>query len=123
MREVVAGVQPFKLHLVGVGVFPNQRRPSVIWVGIQDKVSLVTMAARLSEGLNRLGFNRERPTFSAHVTLARIKARPPSVLGRLFDDHASTEFQIFNVRAVELMQSELEASGQRYTVLESVTLL
>jgi len=44
------GFQPFSARLEGVGVFPNLRRPRVVWAGISDGVSQLVEVWRLREG-------------------------------------------------------------------------
>ena len=68
-----ASFQPFSARLEGVGVFPNLRRPRVVWAGISDGVSqLAEVWKDVDTKLSGLGFERERRGFSpASRTLAR----------------------------------------------------
>src|SRR4030042_2227596 len=34
--DVCFGFEPFEIALKGLGVFPNTRRPRVLWLGVED---------------------------------------------------------------------------------------
>ena len=36
LAEACAGVRPFRLRAKGIGFFPNERQPRVIWAGFED---------------------------------------------------------------------------------------
>ncbi|MBV9851975.1 MAG: RNA 2',3'-cyclic phosphodiesterase [Armatimonadetes bacterium] len=82
--ELVAAALPvaardtlLEIRLRGIGVFPNARRPNVLWVGVQDNDTLKELAAQLDGALADLGFRRETRAYVPHVTLARIRAAHP----------------------------------------------
>jgi len=104
----------FRLHLNGVGAFPNRKRPRVVWVGLDGDVAVLqTMQAELEEQIMQLGWSREKRPFSPHVTLGRVKdAKKVQAL----DWHVALERLVFEVTAVQLVQSDLRPSGAVYTV-------
>lgn len=119
---VAARFSRFTLRLVGLGAFPPERRPSVVWVGIHDAEPLCRLATELDAAMQPLGFSPEDRPFQPHLTLARVKARPPKELAGLLRDHAATNFGIAEITAVEFLQSELLPAGPRYTILQSAAL-
>jgi 2'-5' RNA ligase len=76
----------------------------------------------LEKSLEPLGFAREGRAFHPHVTLARIRSRPPAELGALLREQAAREFGSVTIDAVELIQSELGPRGSRYTTLATARL-
>ena len=116
------GVEPFTMELQGIGAFPNAARPSVIWAGLTGADPLETIVASLSAELEELGIEPERRPWSAHLTLARVKFRPPRELAELFEKHRDTVLGRVPVRSIELIKSELTPQGPVYTDLASVTL-
>ena len=122
VQSASVGKSPFKLRLHGLGAFPHLGRPSVVWAGLENAETLALMAETLEEKLKPLGFAPERREFQPHLTLARIKAKPPEELKALVAQHESTEFGDATVRSVEFIQSELQPDGPRYTVLTSAAL-
>lgn len=122
IRESTASESPFTVNLRGLGAFPNKRRPSVVWAGIENGEVLAGIAERLETTVEPLGFARETRPYNPHLTLARIRNRPPPGLEELFEQHAATEFGTVNVDAVKLYQSVLSPTGARYKVVGEVRL-
>jgi 2'-5' RNA ligase len=124
--EVVASVATvvpeFDFHLRGLGAFPSERRPSVVWVGVADGDACASLVETLEATLGEAGFPLETRPFQPHVTLARVKARPPECLAGLLSRFADTDFGCFPVSSIELIASELTPNGPIYTTLEEFKL-
>jgi 2'-5' RNA ligase len=69
-EECGSAWRSFDLLVQGLGCFPDDRRPRVIWAGAADESGSL---ARISEDLERVartaGFPPEQRPFSAHLTL------------------------------------------------------
>ncbi len=116
--SAAVGRQPaFSMQLEGLGVFPHVRRPSVIWVGTRGGEPLVEIAVSLERLLEPLGFSKERRAFHPHITVARIRSKPPDELATMLDAEQATDFGSTDIASIELYQSELSSDGARYTVL------
>ena len=124
ISDAVEPHSAFDLKLCGVGVFPNERRPSVVWAGVDAESAqpLVAINNRLQPLLEDLGFAAESRPFQPHLTLARIKARPPGALRDFLDRYDSGDFGTMKVKSVDLMMSQLLPAGPQYSVLASFTL-
>jgi 2'-5' RNA ligase len=119
ISEAVNGEQAFEGHVVGLGAFPRIQRPSVIWAGLKDGEPLIRIAESLEIILSEMGFHAEQKPFHPHLTLARIKSKPPAELAELLNENPATDFGVVSLSSVELFQSELQPTGPRYTVLAS----
>jgi 2'-5' RNA ligase len=110
---------PCQFTITGIGAFPHAERPNVVWAGLEGKGAemMAALAADLETGLEPVGFPRENRPFVPHLTLARVKARPPESLRKLLSDHAKTEFGTATIDEVELIRSEPGPDGSRYSVL------
>ena len=76
--EVAARHAPFDVSLVGVGAFPDARRPRVVWVGLGEGAGAAAAIAKdIDDAVVALGFPREERPWSAHITLGRFRDRPP----------------------------------------------
>ncbi len=76
VERAADGMQPLKPAAKGIGVFPNLRRPNVIWIGLGGELRpLSEFHARLETGLRALGFPPEKRIFSPHLTIGRFKKR------------------------------------------------
>lgn len=108
--------------IAGVGAFPNSSRPRVIWAGITPVDPLRSLANELSDPLSDLGFPKEERRYTPHLTLARVKGRPPAELLDLIREFRETFFGEFHADRVVYYQSELNAKGPRYTPLANCEL-
>ena len=122
VEEAVGEKRAFEMSLVGLGAFPHVRRPSVVWVGASDAQTLVEIAASLQCRLEPLGFKPERRKFAPHITLARVRSKPPGELAVLLEAEQSTDFGSVPVMSIQLFQSELRPDGPRYTVVSTIEL-
>ncbi len=122
-RRVGLASPPLSLKYKGVGCFPNQRTPKVIWVGLEDLTGLLSVLQNEIETvLIPLGFEREEKTFHAHVTLGRVKSNV-GLQGLLRSMESITfESQPVVIQEISLIKSELRCSGSVYTTLETFPL-
>jgi len=111
-----------ELSIAGLGVFPHAQRPNVVWAGLEGADTLASLTADLEAGLEPHGYPRESRPFLPHLTLARVKARPPDSLRALLSRHAKTPFGQAKIEHVEFIRSEPGPDGSRYTVLASAPL-
>jgi 2'-5' RNA ligase len=123
VSEVVAGqatgARPFNLEAKGLGVFPDTRRPRVLWLGIGGEVErLIAMQKAIDQKLEACGFPKGKRPFRAHLTLARIKS--PQGLSGIEDvltEKGSESAGKFTATGLTLFKSELTPKGARYTTL------
>ncbi len=111
---------PVDARIHGLGFFPNERHPRVLWAGVSASPNLVELAEAVAARLEKLGIAGEGREFKPHLTLARFKnedglPRLREELGKLepfeFGALSSNEFHLF--------RSELLPRGARYTRLET----
>ena len=124
MARAAHGVSPVVVTLRGTGVFPNPRRISVVWVGIDGADPLARIAANLERECEGLGFRPERRRWEPHVTVARV--RGPRNLDRVraaVDAFASEAFGRATVDRVRLKRSVLKPEGPEYSTVAEVPLV
>jgi len=127
LEEAVRGIHPFRLALGGLGVFPNERRVQVVWVGLTGDIERLShLQRRVESGLVALGFATESRPFTPHLTLARLRDRAtPDERQRLGQLVASADIPTghgIEVNAVHLMRSQLTSEGAVYSRISSTTL-
>lgn len=114
LDRTVAGHEPFSLRLDKVGCFPNERRPRVVWVGVQGDTDKAEALRRdIDEMLAPMGWEPEGRPFRAHLTLGRVKDRGAELdlpWGQRVAPATST------VDAVRFFESQLKPTGSIYTV-------
>ncbi len=122
MIQSVADTNAFDMPLHGVGAFPKPARPSVVWAGATDDQPLHGIVESLSNWLATLDITPDPKPWKNHVTLARVKSKPPVSLFDWFDRHRLTPFGVVRVSAIDLMASELHPTGAVHTLCHSVAL-
>jgi 2'-5' RNA ligase len=124
LAVAIGPIAPFAFELVGVGAFPRESDPRVVWVGVrQGRAEFEALAARVREAVREAVGRSERKAFFPHVTLFRV--RRPEQLARaraLLEGHGSAEFGGGIVTAVELKASRLERAGAVHSVVASLSL-
>ncbi len=120
VKRAASGFSPFEMTLSGVGAFPNERRPSVVWMGVTPANVLKALAAKIEKNLTDAGIAHDTKPFKAHVTIARC--RDGFMPGDLFEEHRRTGFCRFECSEVLVMKSVLSPGGAKHTVLARVPL-
>jgi 2'-5' RNA ligase len=124
---VVSVIAPFDWTLQGLGCFPNQRNPNVLWVGVHEPTGVLQrLQVSVSKALQSIGFAPDSRPFAPHLTLARVPrdAAPYErhALGVWFDAQPPPTPRTARVMTIHLMQSELLRTGARYTEIAEFTL-
>jgi len=111
--------KPVEMNFRGLGYFPNERRPRVLWAGIEASENLAEMAAQVEAALEPLGVERENRPFVPHLTLGRFKgSKRLDLLQKEIAALPSTEFGRIVTSEFFLFQSKLSPKGAEYTKLE-----
>jgi len=124
----VAGVGAFPLVVAGFGVFPNGRRPRVVWLGVRDRAApLTSLQRRVEDELLRRGVIASREDFTPHLTLARVRGDAEqaacAALGAAVARLSGAEQARLTVTGISLVQSALTPRGSTYTALRTVPLV
>ncbi len=115
---------PFALKPGRAGFFPNERRPRVIWIGIQGELDKAFwLGERVDAYLAEMGYDPEENR-KYHLTLGRIRSERNTfqLVSLLQKLSFEADFPWFQVKEIHLMQSELSSKGPTYTVLETIPL-
>lgn len=117
LRKVATPSQ-IALEFRGMGFFPNDRRPTVVWAGIQASPELAALAERIDQSLAASGIPRETRPFAPHLTLARFKEPGISQpLRALLAKRRDLSFGNQIASEFHLMESKTKSTGAEYTTL------
>ena len=127
MEAAVQGISPFCLEVSKLGAFPNLRQVQVIWVGVSGETDrLRELQQHLDSELEPLGFSPEKRGFTAHLTLARLRHQAPTderqKLGQVISAAEFRSAHLIEVKAINLMKSQLTREGAIYSRTGSVSL-
>ncbi len=127
MGLAARGSSPFWVHLAGLGMFPNQKRPRVLWAGMGgDLDELVALQEKVDAAMSELNFPREGRPFSPHLTLGRVRNGISGEVRRRIGAAVACATQEASdpwlVDTLHLERSNLTAKGAIYTSLVSAPL-
>ncbi len=114
---------PVALKFHGLGFFPNERRPRVLWVGMDAPQSLIGLVAAVEAVLAGAGFARGEREFRPHLTLARSTSATASPqLREAIATLPARQFGMMDASTFHLVESRIKSAGPEYTTLESFPL-
>lgn len=125
LLKACEGVSSFELKAKGLGCFPNLRSPRVIWVGVTGDVAPLIELQQSLDSAFKSWAEPEGREFKPHLTLARVKEihrRDGQAHREFIEKRGDCEFGSWNVRQIDLMQSNLGPEGATYSVLASARL-
>lgn len=114
MRLVKMGV--FEAEVKGVGVFPDLRRPRVVWAGVgEGAVEMSAIAKSVIVALDGIGKPEERD-FQPHLTIGRVRSpRSLNQLASFVSKNSQREFGRTSIKSLKLKSSILTPRGPVYS--------
>ncbi len=130
LNSPVRQVSPFSLQLSGLGMFPNARRPRVLWAGIEGQQDSLSNLQQCVEGvLVQMNHPTERQTFSPHLTLGRVRdGISPGARRRIIQAMSAASpasmvvSEPWTVEQVHLFRTTFTPQGSIYTSMGAVPL-
>jgi len=124
VADMTKGFGTIKIGFSGLGVFPDERHPRVVWVGLSEGEEKVKeLADRIEDELAKQGYKSEEREFSAHLTIGRIKEKiDVAPLEKLIKDNERKSFGSFVASHVSLMKSTLMRTGPIYEEVKQLIL-
>lgn len=125
LGAITASHSSFDLRLDGWGCFPNERRPSVIWLGVgEDLAALNALQSRVELAARNAGFEAERRAFSPHLTIGRVQRNADNPTRRQLGQSLQAPDQVaadvtFTVNRIAHIRSVLKPTGAVYTPLST----
>ncbi len=105
--------QPFELRVAGTGRF-EQRSSGALWAGVEPRVPVAALAAKVERACLAVGLPAERRAFHPHITLARWKGRRGHEVARFLERTRGLSSDPFEVRDFILFESRLSRHGAHY---------
>ncbi len=118
-QRVAQQTPDFRVFPATGGIFPNEKQPCVLWVGVRPQPELTRLAEALDCAMARHGFAADRRRFTPHITVARRKS------GNACQIPVSERmFQPFQVDRFHLMQTlppeaRAKVPNLRYNIVQT----
>jgi len=103
----------FNLTLKGLGFFPHQRRPRILWLGVAPEVELQKIQQQLGGGLTQLGVETDQRPYRPHLTIGRFRKTPAHTDSLC--PFLSQKCSSLNIDRMVLYTSELTPRGAVHT--------
>lgn len=108
----------FSLEIRGVGFFPSESRPRVLWAGVGlGGERLLSIANELDESFIRIGFTPDVKPFVGHVTLGRFSVGGGGGVCSICEEFQDLVFGQFFINEISLMKSESSQNALSYEKL------
>jgi len=72
--QQIISPESVSLRFRGVGFFPDDTRPRVMWSGVEASPNIFDLASAIEKSLQSLGFEPETRRYVPHVTVARLNS-------------------------------------------------
>lgn len=120
MRHIATRHAAFQFDVASFGCFPDIQSPRTLWIDLREpNGTLLRLQSDLEDGLEGLGFSRERRKFHPHLTIGRVKRH---VRRNELSDLAQhlRQVKVGNIGTVQvseiaLMRSDLHPTGAVYS--------
>jgi len=123
VKNAVKDSSVMTLKMGHLGIFPNEKRPRILWLGIEGDVrEFMSMSKNCELELTKLGFEKDAREKIPHITVGRIRSsKKQKGLVNIIKDIPIKSVK-FKTDTLKLMRSELNQNGAIYTNLHSVKL-
>jgi 2'-5' RNA ligase len=120
----VHSTEPVDVQFHGLGFFPNECRPRVLWCGMEASPNLAELATAVERALVPLGIPAESRDFVPHLTLARFNSEGGArvdldALVRAAGGLKSYDFGRTRETVFHLIESVLKPEGAEYKRVET----
>jgi 2'-5' RNA ligase len=128
LELIAENAAPFSFVAEGIGVFPNPRRPRVLWVGVNEPSSepLTVLHGAVNEAMENLGFEPETRPYHPHLTIGRVRRRASGrdvrAIGEVMTHVEVDRLAEVPVEEIVLFQSILKPTGAEYHRLATLPL-
>ncbi|MBT4482380.1 MAG: RNA 2',3'-cyclic phosphodiesterase [Candidatus Latescibacteria bacterium] len=121
VSQVTSGFSSFMLELSGIGFFPSERKPRVLWIGSDEGGhTLLDAYQNLETCLETEGFDRDSKPFSPHLTIGRVRKNWKLVVPDKIPDFDPVAFE---VSGFTVIKSTLTLRGPVYEKLYESNLI
>ena len=122
LKEAALKNSPFLINLNEISYdVEGEKIPRLIWAKGEESENLSFLKKELDGFLNKnFGFFPERKVFLPHITLGRVKQWQWNRIEPEERPEIKENLSLnFEVKSIEIMESQLKRKGPKYTILQS----
>jgi RNA 2',3'-cyclic 3'-phosphodiesterase len=124
MEAEISQKKSFAISLENVRVFPNYRKPRIIWIGLTPHDELLKINQQVELLASQAGYQRENRPYTPHLTIGRINQgiEPQDVdkIRKVIDQSKGLSFGTFKAVSLIIVKSDLQPTGPVYSDLVSI---
>jgi len=121
-KEVAARHEPFAINLKKIIYEPNNIRARMVWVEGENSDELAKLQKDLEDALP-IEKEKENRKYAPHITLGRLKQWEFNKLEPEERPQINEEINLtFEVKAIDVMESDLRRGGPEYAIIETCPL-
>lgn len=110
---------PFTITINGLGAFPNESSPRIIWAGIQPNDELMNLQKEISDRLEPFIKSKDSHSYVPHITVARKKSRK-GINHKIKQNLKQETIDIeVDIDSFHLKKSILKLSGSEHQILHT----
>ena len=121
IRRVGRNHACFDISVGTLGVFPNIRRPRVIWLGVEAPQALYEIQRSIDQETHRLGYETKEKSFSPHLTIGRVSRgadyRELKAISETLEAETVGFLGAARVKLINLYRSDLKPGGAIYSIV------
>ncbi len=119
LQKIAEVFSSFKIQYKSLGVFPDKKRPRILWIGVsKGETDLKKLAEEVIYLNRKSGIKSESKPFHPHVTVCRIKETEKKKFNVFLNKYKNYSFGEETVNKIALISSSLTSVGPIYTVVE-----
>lgn len=111
--------EPFKITIEGLGAFPNESSPRIIWAGVWQNEKLLNLQQRVFDKVSGYVKSKHTDTYIPHITLARKKTEKRITHIVKQNLEKETGELTINVESFQLKRSILKSTGSEHEILHT----
>lgn len=104
----------FRFTVRGVGMFGSNKRPRILWAGIEGAERMMGLQAKICQSLEQIGYPIDSRKFHPHITLARVHNAAYGKIRSFLGHHALFSAGSVNAHDFSLFSSHRSGSSPLY---------
>ena len=120
LKTALKGQKSFDVTVMGMGGFPNECRPRIIWLGVKDPGRLKEITGIVDGCVKGLELDCDDKKFHPHITVGRVYGKTD--IEDLVRDCKGKVLCTFRCDHVDVMESILYPKEAVHSVIESIPL-